>query len=47
MHGLKIALIIVIGIVTLVWLLVILFTAYDILCDFIDHFRERKRRRAK
>lgn len=47
MRGLKIALIIVLGISLLVWLLVILFMAYDILCDFIDHFRERKRRRAK
>lgn len=47
MHGLEIALIIIIGISLLVWLLVILFMAYDILCDFIDRFRERKRRRAK
>lgn len=47
MHGLKIALLIVIGIITLVLFEVILLTAYDILCDFIDHFRERKRRSAK
>lgn len=47
MHGLEIALIIVLGISLLVWLVVILFMAYDILCDFIDQFIGRKRRCAK
>lgn len=47
MHGLKIAFFIVIGIATLVWLEIILFIAYDILCDFKDSIRERKRRGAK